>query len=118
MRLTRTMMLEVLRQDYIRTAWAKGLKEREVVRRHALRNSLIPIVTNMALHIPTRIGGSVILENIFGLPGVGRLIVEATTVRDYTMVSGVVLFLAIVVMLLNLIVDLAYGFIDPRIRYR
>ena len=118
MRLTRSMMLEVMRQDYVRTAWAKGLRERVVVLRHALKNALIPVLTNMGLHVPTRIGGTVIIESIFGLPGVGRLIVEATTGRDYTIVSGVVLFLAFVVLAANLLVDLSYGYLDPRTRYQ
>ena len=89
MRLTRTMMLEVLRQDYIRTAWAKGLKERVVVVRHAIKNALIPIVTLVGLQLPILIGGSVIMENIFNLPGLGRLMLDALTDRDYPLISGV-----------------------------
>ena len=117
MRLTRTMMLEVLRQDYIRTAWAKGLRERIVVLRHALRNAIIPIVTAVGMQVPLVIGGSVIIENIFNLPGVGRLAITALNTRDYTIVSGVNVMLAMVVLLNNLIIDLTYGYLDPRVRY-
>lgn len=118
MRMTRTMMLEVLRQDYIRTAWAKGLKERVVIIRHALKNALIPVVTMIGLTIPILIGGTVIMENIFALPGMGRLILESLSRRDYAMISGINLFFAGFVMVTNLIVDLSYAFFDPRIRYR
>ncbi len=118
MRLTRTVMLEVLRQDYIKTAWSKGLRERVVVVRHALRNGLIPIVTAMGLQVPLLIGGSVIMEQIFVLPGVGRLAVAALNQRDYAIISGVNVVLASVVLLNNLVIDLTYGALDPRIRYQ
>jgi len=118
MRMTRTMMLEVLRQDYIRTAWAKGLKERVVIVRHALKNALIPVVTLIGILMPTLIGGTVIIEQIFGLPGLGRLIVDSTFRRDYTLISGVMLFYAFVLMFVNLVVDVTYGFLDPRTRNR
>ena len=118
MRLTRTMMLEVLRQDYIRTAWAKGLRERVVVLRHALKNALIPVVTMVGIQVPILIGGAVIIEQIFCLPGLGRLLVDSTTRRDYIMISGIMLFFAGGLVLINLIVDLTYSFLDPRIRYR
>jgi len=118
MRLTRTMMLEVLRQDYVRTAWAKGLRERVVVMRHALKNALIPVITLIGLYIPTLIGGTVIIEQIFCLPGVGRLLFEAVSQRDYTIVTGVMFITGIIVVLVNLAVDLTYGFLDPRIRYK
>ena len=118
MRLTRTMMLEVLRQDYIRTAWSKGLKERVVVMRHAVKNALIPVVTLIGMQLPLLVGGAVIMENIFNLPGVGRLMLIALTDRDYTMVSGVNLFFATAVMGANLITDLFYAFLDPRVRYK
>jgi peptide/nickel transport system permease protein len=118
MRMTRTMMLEVLRQDYVRTAWAKGLNERVVVMRHALKNALIPVITIIGLQIPFLIGGAVIIEQIFCLPGIGRLIILATFQRDYPVVSGVVLFIAVSVLVLNLLVDLSYGFFDPRVHYR
>ena len=117
MRMTRTMMLEVLRQDYIRTAWAKGLRERVVVMRHAVKNALIPVVTLIGLQLPILIGGSVIMENIFNLPGLGRLMVVALGDRDYPVVSGVNLFFATAVVLFNLLIDLLYSFLDPRVRY-
>ncbi len=118
MRMTRTMMLEVLRQDYIRTAWSKGLNERVVVMRHALKNALIPIVTIMGSHLPRLIGGTVIIETIFLLPGMGRLLVEATQYRDYPVVSGVMILFGVGMVLFNLAVDLTYAYLDPRIRYR
>ena len=117
MRLTRTMMLEVLRQDYIRTAWSKGLKERVVIMRHAIKNALIPVVTLLGLQLPILVGGSVIMENIFNLPGLGRLMVLALEGRDYPVVSGVNLFFATVVVGFNLMIDLIYPFLDPRVRY-
>ena len=117
MRLTRTTMLEVLRQDYIRTAWSKGLNERVVVMRHAVKNALIPVVTVIGMQLPLLVGGSVIIENIFNLPGVGRLFLTALVDRDYPMVSGVNLFLATVVVGANLIIDLIYPYLDPRVRY-
>ena len=118
MRMTRTMMLEVLRQDYIRTAWAKGLDERIIITRHALKNALVPVITIVGVQIPIIIGGTVVIEEIFSLPGLGRLIVEATTRRDYTMLSGVMIIFALATVLINLIVDLVYAVVDPRIRYR
>ena len=118
MRLTRTMMLEVLRQDYIRTAWAKGLNERLVVTRHALRNALIPVVTLIGLQAPLLIGGAVIMEQIFVIPGMGLLLLEAVSQRDYPIITGVFLIVGICVMLINLLVDLSYGFLDPKVRYR
>ena len=117
MRLTRTTMLEVLRQDYIRTAWSKGLNERVVVVRHAVKNALIPVVTVIGMQLPLLVGGSVIIENIFNLPGVGRLFLTALIERDYPVVSGVNLFLATVVVGANLIIDLIYPYLDPRVRY-
>ena len=117
MRMTRTMMLEVLRQDYIRTAWSKGLRERTVVMRHAVRNALIPVITIVGLFLPVMIGGAVVIEQIFNLPGLGRLILDSLGRRDYTMVSGINLFIAFAVILVNLAVDLTYAFLDPRIRY-
>ena len=117
MRMTRTMMLEVLRQDYIRTAWAKGLKERVVIMRHAIKNALIPVVTLIGMQLPILIGGSVIMENIFNLPGLGRLMVNALTDRDYPLVSGVNLVFATAVVGINLMIDLIYPYLDPRVRY-
>jgi peptide/nickel transport system permease protein len=118
MRMSRTMMLEVLRQDYIRTAWAKGLRERVVVIRHALKNALIPVITIVGLQMGILVGGTVIIEQIFCLPGMGSLIVEATNKRDYTIVSGVMLIFAILMLFINLIVDLTYSFLDPRVHYK
>ncbi len=118
MRLTRTMMLEVLRQDYIRTAWAKGLSERLVVVRHALRNALIPVVTLIGLQAPILIGGAVIVEQIFVIPGMGLLLLDAISQRDYPIITGVSLVIGLSVMLINLGVDLSYGLLDPKVRYR
>ncbi len=118
MRMTRTMMLEVLRQDYIRTAWAKGLRERVVIIRHALKNALIPVITFIGLWMPYLIGGTVIIEQIFCLPGMGRLMLDATLLRDYPIVSGVTFILAFGLVFINLMVDLTYGFLDPRIHYK
>jgi peptide/nickel transport system permease protein len=118
MRMTRTMMLEVLRQDYIRTAWAKGLNERTVVIRHALRNALIPVVTLIGLQAPVLIGGAVIMEQIFVIPGMGLLLLDAVSQRDYPIITGVFLVVGVVVQLINLAVDLSYGFLDPKVRFR
>ncbi len=117
MRMTRTMMLEVLRQDYIRTAWSKGLKERVVIIRHTIKNALIPVVSLIGLQLPLLVGGAVIMENIFNLPGIGRLLLKALEVRDYPVVSGVNLFFATGVVLFNLLIDLIYPYLDPRVRY-
>jgi len=118
MRMTRTMMLEVLRQDYIRTAWAKGLRERVVVTRHALKNALIPVITIIGWQLPVLIGGTVIIENIFQLPGMGQLIINATQQRDYTIVSATLFLFAFVILLINLLVDMTYSFLDPRIHFK
>ena len=118
MRMSRTMMLDVLRQDYVRTAWSKGLRERLVVFRHALKNALIPVITYIGLMIPVLIGGQVVIEKIFALPGMGMLAVDALSYRDYTIVSGVNLFFAGFVLLVNLGVDLTYAWLDPRISYQ
>ena len=117
MRMTRTMMLEVLRQDYIRTAWSKGLRERVVVIRHATKNALIPVVTLIGLQLPIVIGGAVIMENIFNLPGLGRLMLTALSARDYPVIAGINLFFAAGVVAINLVIDLIYGYLDPRVRY-
>ena len=118
MRMTRTMMLEVLRQDYIRTAMAKGLPERLVVVRHALRNALIPVVTLIGLQAPILIGGTVIMEQIFVIPGMGLMLLEAVSRRDYPVITGVFLVVGVAVVLINLLVDLSYGLLDPKVRYR
>ena len=117
MRMMRTMMLEVLRQDYIRTAWSKGLRERVVIIRHSIKNALIPVITLIGLQLPILVGGAVIMENIFNLPGLGRLLVDALQNRDYPMVSGVNLFFATGVVGLNLLIDLIYPYLDPRVRF-
>ena len=116
MRLTRTMMLEVLRQDYIRTAWAKGLNEPLVVMRHALRNALIPVITLVGIQAPLLIGGAVVMETIFVIPGMGLLLLEAVNSRDYPIITGVFLVVGVAVMLINLLVDLTYGLLDPKVR--
>jgi peptide/nickel transport system permease protein len=118
MRMTRTMMLEVLRQDYIRTARAKGLNQRLVIMRHALRNALIPVITLVGLQAPLLIGGAIIIEQIFVIPGMGLLLLEAVNQRDYPIVTGVFLTVGLAVMLINLMVDLSYGLLDPRVRTR
>ena len=117
-RTLRSSMLEALSEDYIRTARAKGLSDGAVVRRHALKNALIPVVTVLGLQLGTLIGGAVITEYVFALPGVGRLVVDAVFARDYPLVQGVVLLIAVGFILSNLAVDVLYGFIDPRIRHR
>ena len=117
MRMTRTMTLEVLRQDYIRTAWSKGMAERVVIVRHTLKNALIPVVTLVGLQMPILVGGAVIMENIFALPGLGRLMLDALQSRDYPVVQGTNLFFATGVVLLNLLIDLIYPCLDPRVRY-
>jgi peptide/nickel transport system permease protein len=117
MRYTRSAMLEVLSQDYIRTARAKGLVEKKVIYKHALRNALIPIVTVVGLQLGFLLGGVVIIETVFALPGMGRLIVDAINQRDYPMVQAVVMFIAAIVMVASLVVDIIYSYIDPRVRY-
>jgi len=118
MRMTRTMMLEVLRQDYIRTAWAKGLSERLVIVRHAVRNAMIPVVTLVGLQAPLLIGGAVIIEQIFVIPGMGLLLLDAVQQRDYPIITGVFLVVGVAVMVINLLVDLSYGLLDPKVRMR
>ena len=117
MRMTRTMMLEVLRQDYIRTAWAKGLRERLVILRHVIKNALIPVVTLVGLQIPIIVGGAVIMEQMFAIPGLGRLMIDALFDRDYPIISGINLFFAVAVMVINLLVDVLYAYLDPRVHY-
>lgn len=117
MRMTRSCLLEVLREDYIRTAQAKGLGEQAVIVRHALKNALIPVVTIVGQQFSLLIGGTVIVEFIFLLPGVGSLTLDSVLLRDYTMIQGAVLFFASVMVFMNLLVDLSYAWFDPRIRY-
>jgi len=116
-RQTRSSMLEVSRQDYIRTAWAKGLKERYIVLRHMLKNSLIPVITLLGIGIGIIFGGSVLVETVFAIPGVGRLLVTAVFQQDYVVVQSGVLVISSIVILSNLLVDISYGWLDPRIRY-
>lgn len=118
MRIMRSSLLEVLRQEYIRTAWSKGLSERTIVLRHALKNAMIPVLTLVGLQTPLYIGGSVIIEAIFRLPGVGLFFFEALMRLDYPVVQSVNLIVATMVIGLNLLIDFAYAFLDPRIRYR
>lgn len=116
-RITRSGMLEVLRQDYVRTARAKGLSQRVVLTRHALKNCLIPVITVMGGQIGGLLSGSVVVESIFSWPGIGKVSVEAILARDFPVVQAVVLLSALVVVGINLLVDLSYAFVDPRIRY-
>jgi peptide/nickel transport system permease protein len=118
MRMMRSSLLDVLRQEYIRTAWSKGLSERTIILRHALKNALIPVISLVGLQIPLYIGGSVIIEAIFRLPGVGLFFFEALTRLDYPVVQSVNLIVAAMVVGLNLLIDLCHAFLDPRIRYR
>ena len=115
-RMTRSMMLETLNEDYVRTARAKGLNEGGVVMRHALRNALIPLVTVIGLSFAVLLGGAVITEQVFNIPGVGRLLIQAISRRDYPVVQGVVLVVAGMYVLVNLLVDIVYGYLDPRLR--
>lgn len=117
-RMTRSCMLEVLRQDYIRTARAKGQKERIVIYRHALRNAMLPIVTIIGLQFGTLLGGAVLTETVFAWPGIGRLLVDAIAFRDYPIIQGTVLVIAIGFVLANLLVDVLYAYLDPRIQYQ
>lgn len=116
-RQARSSMLEEVHQDYVRTALSKGLKERTVILKHSLKNALIPVVTLMGLHIRVLFGGAVLVETIFSIPGMGRLLVTAAQNKDFIVVQGSVLLLGLVVCLANLLVDMSYGWIDPRLRY-
>lgn len=116
-RVMRSAMLEVFRQDYIRTARAKGLREYVIISRHALKNSMIPVITLFGLQVGVLFGGTVVLEGIFSLPGLGQLTFQSVTIKDYTQVQGLVLFFAVVLVAINLFVDLSYAWFDPRIRY-
>ena len=118
MRMTRSTLLEVLREDYVRTAWAKGLGERIIIYKHALKNALIPVITLVGGQFGTLLAGTVIVETIFALPGMGRLTVEAILFRDYPIVQTNVMLVAVTLVTLNLIVDLSYAWLDPRIRYQ
>jgi peptide/nickel transport system permease protein len=117
MRITRSSLLEVMREDYIRTALAKGQNERVVIWRHALKNAILPVVTVIGIEFAFLIGGLVVTETVFNLPGVARFLVQAILWRDYPVVQNLVMFIAIIVILSNLIVDMLYGVLDPRVRY-
>ena len=116
-RMARSSMLEVLRQDYIRTARAKGLGRWAVVIRHGLKNAMIPVITVIGLDFGWLLGGTVVIETVFGIPGMGRLVVYSILNRDYTMVQGVILYMAVIYMLVNLLVDFIVTLMNPRIRY-
>jgi len=116
-RQTRSSMLEVVRQDYIRTAWAKGLKERRIVLKHTVKNALIPVITTLGMQVGLVFGGAVLIETVFNIPGMGRLMKDAVFGRDYQIVQAGVLIIATVIVLTNILVDISYGWFDPRIRY-
>jgi peptide/nickel transport system permease protein len=116
-RLTRSSMLEVIQQDYIRTAWSKGLKERLIVSRHTIKNAMIPVVTVIGVQVAFIFGGSVLIESVFNINGIGRLATQSVQNQDYLVVQAITLIMAIMVVIANLIVDISYGWLDPRIRY-
>jgi peptide/nickel transport system permease protein len=116
-RQTRSSVLEVSRQDYIRTAWSKGLRERVIIFRHILKNSLIPVITLIGIGVGIVFGGSVLEETVFAIPGIGRLLVSSIFDHDYVVVQAITFVIAIIVLLTNLVVDISYGWFDPRIRY-
>jgi peptide/nickel transport system permease protein len=117
MRLTRGMLLEVLRQDYVRTAWSKGLRERVIILKHGLRNAIIPVITYLGTQLPQVIGGTVVIETIFGLPGMSRFLFDAINQRDYPVIQGINLVVVSFIVLINLAIDALYAVLDPRIRY-
>jgi peptide/nickel transport system permease protein len=116
-RQTRSSVIEVMRQDYIRTAWAKGLSERVIIIRHVLKNALMPVVTLQGMLLRNIIGGSVVVETVFAIPGMGKLVVDGMISQDYPVVQGVILVVAVVVVISNLVIDILYGWLDPRIQY-
>ena len=115
--MTRSSMLEILGEDYIRTARSKGLSKRKVVYKHAFRNAIIPVITIIGLQAGDLLAGAIIIENVFYLPGVGRLVFEAIGQRDLPVIQGVVLFIAALIVVINFLIDVAYRYLDPRIRY-
>jgi peptide/nickel transport system permease protein len=117
-RQTRSSMLEVVRQDYIRTAWSKGLRERNIVLKHSLKNALIPVITVLGIQLRTLVGGAVLVEVVFNIPGMGRILVNAVVNKDFIIVQACTLIIAAVVLLANVLVDISYGWLDPRIRYQ
>jgi peptide/nickel transport system permease protein len=116
-RLTRSSMLEVIQQDYIRTAWSKGLRERLIISRHTIKNALIPVITVIGLQVAFIFGGSVLIETIFNINGIGRLATQSVLQQDFLVIQAVTLIIAIMVVVSNLVVDISYGWLDPRIRY-
>lgn len=116
-RLVRSSMLEILRQDYVRTARAKGLHERVVLSRHALKNAMLPVITLIGIQVGFLLGGTVVIESLFVLPGLGTLLVEGVLTKDFPLIQGIVLFFAVIIVVVNLVVDLSYGLFDPRVRY-
>lgn len=114
---TRSSMLEVMREDFVRTARSKGIKEKKVIIKHVLRNSLIPVVTYLGMEIPLLIGGAVVTEQVFSWPGIGSLMIKSIDARDYPVVMGITVLVAIAVLVFNILTDLVYGILDPRIRY-
>jgi peptide/nickel transport system permease protein len=116
-RQVRSSMLEVIHQDFIRTAWSKGLTERRIISGHVLKNALIPVITLMGMHLATILGGAVLIETVFNIPGLGRLAVNSLLALDYPIVQGITVLMALMVVITNLIVDVSYGLLDPRIRY-
>jgi peptide/nickel transport system permease protein len=116
-RLVRSTMLDVFNEEYVRTAYAKGLRERHVVLRHALRNALIPVLTVIGITLATMLGGAVVIETVFNIPGMGRLLVQSVTRRDFPVVQGAVMLVAAIEVIVMLFIDLMYAYVDPRIRY-
>jgi peptide/nickel transport system permease protein len=116
-RLVRSSMLEVLRQDYVRTARAKGLRESVVLSKHALKNAMLPVITLIGIQLAFLLGGTVVIESLFVLPGLGTLLVEGVLTKDFPLIQGIVLLFAVVIVVINLVVDLSYGLFDPRVRY-
>jgi peptide/nickel transport system permease protein len=117
-RQTRSSMLEVVRQDYVRTAFAKGLRERSIIMKHALKNAMIPVITLLGIQVRVLVGGSVLVETVFNIPGMGRLLVAGAFNKDFLVVQAGVLLIGSIVCLANLLVDVSYGWLDPRIRYQ
>ncbi|HNR80057.1 MAG TPA: ABC transporter permease, partial [Mesotoga infera] len=118
LRMTRTSMLDILTQDYVRTARAKGVNSRNLIMKHVLKNALIPVVTLSGIQLGYLLGGTIVIENMFALPGMGRLLLQVVNERDYPVVQGIVLFIGLLIVLLNILVDILYTVIDPRVELR
>jgi len=118
LRMTRTSMLDILTQDYVRTARAKGVNSRNLIMKHVLKNALIPVVTLSGIQLGYLLGGTIVIENMFALPGMGRLLLQVVNERDYPVVQGIVLFIGVLIVLLNILVDILYTVIDPRVELR